>query len=169
LTAGSAASGAGYSDGLVLPFVVTNQDTRGFGPAGSAEIQGRFARGKVTLFARSEVAFCVQSAKIQTGTFFTLVRDINSGNLIAATAQLSKKLDSSVWHIGASAGARFTIAEGCNVEVAWGLTSLQSAILVPRNLLIPDRSDRIATGTSALYQSRDLRYQMATVGLSYQF
>lgn len=169
LTSGSAQSGAGYSDGVVLPFIVTNQDTTGLGPTGSAELQVRFSRGKVVLFGRGEVAFCLQTSKIATGPFFTLVRDTSSGNLIAATAELSKKLDSSVWHLGATFGARFVVAEGCNIEVAWGTRALQSAILVPQSLLIPDRSDRIEVGTSALYQTRDLRYQMATVGLSYQF
>ncbi len=169
LTSGSAQSGAGYSDGLVLPFIVTNQDTSGMGPTGSAEVQGRFHRGKITVFGRGEAAFCLQTSKVETGPFFTLVRDTSTGNLITASAQLSKKLDSSVWHLGATLGARFVIAEGCNVEVAWGITSLQSAVYVPQALLIPDRPDRIGTGTSALYQTRDLRYQMATVGLSYQF
>jgi hypothetical protein len=169
LLAGGTINGSGYSDGFAVPLLLSHQESTGWGPSGSAEFQTSFFRKRLVLYLQANAAFILEDLSMDSGSFFSLVRDQSSGELISAPAHLQEDRSQSVWHLGGEAGVRGRVAQGFDIYASWSITAYTDAILYPHDLLIPDLPRRIPLGTSALYKTRDLVYDQVMLGLAFQF
>lgn len=165
---GGTSAGSQYTDGEVIRLIPMTQDTTGWGPRGSGEVQYHFARGRMTVFARATAALLFQTMRVDSGDFSTFVRDQATGTLLAP-ARLSLDLDKTVWHLIGEAGAKIRLVPGGFLVVSYSYRGYLDMILTPTQIAIPATSVQINQGTIGLYTSRDLRVRSVSAGFSYQF
>lgn len=166
IVAGS--SGEGYTDGVTYRLLRFRQETSGIGPTTSLGVNFGFLRRKLVLHAGARVSYVLSSLETNTGDFFTLISD-SGGGFVTAPANLSQKLDKSVWQLQAQASARWEVATGVNLIAEYRRSGFQDAIFIPVSLSIPDVQAQASQGTVAVYGTRDFRFQTITAGVSYQF
>ncbi len=166
---GGTSAGSQYTDGAVVRLLPLSQDTTGWGPRGSAEVQYHFARGRMAVFARATAALLFQSMSVDSGNFSTFVRDPATGETLFAPARLSLELDKTVWHLIGEAGTRIRIVPGGFLVVSYSYRGYLDMILSPNQISIPATVAQINQGTIGLYTSRDLRIRSFSAGFSYQF
>lgn len=163
------APGFGYTDGAATGLIHLSQRTTGWGPAANLEVQWHLFLDRLTLFAQGRVAFVVQDLETDTGWFSVYVRERNTPAMYPAPVRLQESLNSSSWQVGAEAGVRIRLAEGFLLELAYNRTAYQDAVLLPKDLSLPDTVSKIGQGAAALYGQQDLMLDTWHMGFSYQF
>jgi len=160
-----------FTDGASLPLLVFNQDTSGSGPTGSLAVEYHLFKGRLTLYGESRFAFLLQDLNCDSGDFYTLVRTTSGGLDIVATspARLQNSVTKSSWNFGGEVGARFRVADGFGVNLAFNRTAYQDTVLLPYSITIPANPAEIPQGTVGLYQTKDLQFDSVRLGLTFQF
>ncbi len=164
--------GYGFTDGSFLHVLNYNQKTTGGGATASLEVQFRFFRERLALFAMGQAAFVVLSLDIDTGPFFTIAQD-DTGADIPAAAQLTESVSKSTWQNTFEGGVRYRFnsreAKGIELELVYNVTGYLDAVLLPTSLRIPTNSQEARFGTSAIFRTQDLVYDAWRAGISFQF
>lgn len=163
-----ATPGFGFSDGLVNPIIVWNQDTEGLGPTGSGGVNFGFARRRLVLYAEARFAFLIQDLTADSGDFFTYVFD-SVDTLYTVPARLEQSLSKSVWNVQVEVGGRLRILPNTHLLLSYRTASYMDAVLMPVTLIVPDNPGQAAQGTTAQFNSRDFKTQVLNLGISYQF
>ncbi len=162
-------AGTGYTEGVNLRLLDLAQNTRGVGPTASLEAQWHFWRGRMTFYGQGRIAFVAQTLRMDSGPFFTLVRDTPNSTLYAAPARLTHDMSKSSWQVGGELGLRTGLVRGLDLLLAWSRTSYQDCVLVPISISIPSRPAQAVVGTVGQYNSQDLLMSEWHLGFAYQF
>jgi hypothetical protein len=162
-------AGTGFTDGTYIHLLPIADSSKGFGPTGSLEAQYRLFRARVVFYAQARMAFVYQTLHSDTGDFFTLAANTDSGTTYPVPSRLKESRTKTSWQVAVEAGVRVRIVEGLQLEVGAGQTSYQDCILVPTQLLIPGKYSEALYGTSALYNTRDFLVSVWHAGVSFQF
>lgn len=162
-------TGTGYTDGHFILPLVFYQEASGTGPTGSLGIVYSMFREKLVVYAEGRIAFLIQSLDSDSGDFFTIVNDPETGNLRPLNSRLQNSIDKDVWNVGFEAGMTYIIGSGLSLEVAYHVQSYQDTILLPTRLSIPETVDQILQPTSAIYNTQDIMTDGFRAGLKFQF
>jgi hypothetical protein len=162
-------AGVGYTDGGTLRLLTFNQQSSGGGLTFSLEIQQRFWRDRFQVFGNAHTAFVNATLKVNSGQFFTLVRDTTSGLFIPVEASLERSTTKTTWQPGVEIGVRFQAVAGLFFYVSWNLNSYQDVMMTPTAIIIPEGSGQAAQGVDGVYNSQDLEYEGGAFGITYQF
>jgi len=163
--------GAGYTEGTALFPLTFSQDTTGVGPTASLGFVARFFRERVRLYAEGRLAFVISTAETDTGEFFTVLsgQPPNQDTLTTAPARLTKTIEKDVWHVTAEVGVEWTVAPGLSLRAEYYKAGYQDAIIVPTTLRIPTQYLQIPTGSGALFNTTDIRFDGWRAGLRFAF
>jgi hypothetical protein len=165
-------AGYGFTDGAFFHVLNYNQKTTGGGPTASLEMQFRFFRERLALFAMGQAAFVVLNLELDSGPFFTIVQDTTGANIPAA-AQLTESLSKSTWQTTFEGGVRWRFnqreAKGLELELVYNKTGYLDSVLLPTSLRIPASDAEARFGTSAIYRTQDLVFDAWRFGVSFQF
>lgn len=159
----------GFTDGTFLPPIVLSQESSGFGPTGSWEIDFNFFEKRVQLFLRGQVALTFNSMEANSGEFITLLRVSGSEAYVAAPAQLNETRDKSTWQNTGEAGVRLLLKNGLQFEAGFSRTGFLDAVLIPSALTIPLNETQVDLGVSAIYSTQDYLVTGWHAGVAYQF
>lgn len=161
----------GFTDGATLRLLGMNQQTTGFGPTGSLELQYHLFRDRVVLFGESRFAFLVQDMTVDTGNFFTIISPQGSTPPIQlpAVARLEQSVSKSTWNFGGQFGVRVRVVPGLQLQVTYDRMSYQDTVLLPYSITIPATEGEISFGSVALYQTQDLELDSIRLTAGFQF
>ena len=169
LNAGST-SGAGFSDGVLNPLVITRQSANGWGPMGSGEFQVNFFRRRLQLYGLVRAAFIVLSSEVDSGEFQFLVSDpAAAGGTVPRQGRFGTKIDKSSWNSTFEAGVRFRVLPGFHVFADWNKSGYLDPIIVPTKVSFPVNSQQIDQPIGVSYKTEDVVLSTVQVGLSFQF
>lgn len=169
LGGGDAPPGYHFSDGLVDPIVVFSQNTKGYGPTGSGGINYGFSRRRFVLFAEARFAFMVQDLETDTGEFLTYAFVNTTQTFLTVPAHLHQANSKSTWHVQLDVGARLRILENTHLTLGYRVSNYMDSVLLPVSLIVPDNQQQATRPATAQFNTRDLRVDIFTLGLSYQF
>jgi hypothetical protein len=161
--------GYGFTDGAFLHLVNFSQDTSGGGPTAALEAQFRFFRERLSLYAVGQAAFVVLSLDVDTGPFFTIAEDSDTGQSFPTSARLDENVSKSTWQNSLEGGVRYLFDSGLELELAYNVTGYLDAVLLPTSVRIPANTAEAQFGTSAIYRTQDLVYDAWRAGISFQF
>ncbi len=161
----------GYSDGVINNFILMGQSNTGYGPVGSGEIQFRFFKQRLVLYAEGQAAFLVEKLKADSGsfTYFATNQGVGGLEVLPGLGHINRSVDKTAWNLGIEAGVRVRLLEGFNLIVDWNRTGYLDSILIPTQLSIPQNASQVSLGTTSLFISRDLVVSSLNLGLSFQF
>jgi len=161
--------GVGFTDGGVLRLLTMNQKASGYGMVFSIELQHGFWRDRLVIYGEARSAFVLQSVEVDSGQFFTLVRDAPTSAFIAAPARLQETTSKSSWQPGLEVGLAVKLVEGFHLYLAYLINSYQDVVLLPVNITIPENPGQASQGVSAVYNTHDLQYRGGVFGVSFQW
>jgi hypothetical protein len=162
-------AGFGFTDGVGFKTLTFAQDASGWGPLGSMECRGHILRNRLTFYGQATVAFVLQSVSLDSGNFYSLVRDKETPSMVPVSHHLSQTWDKSSWQVKGEIGMRVQIVRGFFGEIAYSQTSYQDCILLPTQTSLPTTVGQISQGVAAVYKTQDLLLQTMHLGFSYQF
>ncbi len=161
--------GVGYTDGGTLRLLTFNQQSSGGGPTFSLELQERFWRDRFQVYGNLHAALVNATLKVDSGEFFTLVRDTSSGLFVPVPASLERSTTKTTWQPGVEIGVRFQAVEGLFFYASWNLNSYHDVMMTPTAIIIPEGSGQAPQGVDGVYNSQDLEYEGGAFGVTYQF
>jgi hypothetical protein len=164
-------AGSGFTDGDFLRPLFLSQDTSGFGPTVSWEVDFNFFNRGLVLYIRGQSAFVFNSVSSDSGEFFTLTGNegVSDPFDISAPARLEEERDKSSWQNTGELGARVRMRNGLEFELAYRLTGYLDVVLYPSRIQIPDTAAQAASGSTALYTTQDLRVESWHALVGFQF
>jgi hypothetical protein len=162
--------GSAFTDGNFLRPLNFTQESRGFGPTGSLEIDFNFFSERLSLYLQGNVAFTVLSIDTDSGEFVTIVRSNTNPPLqITFPGRLQDSRNKSTWQNAVEVGARLNLKNGIGLELSYSVTGYLDVILAPTEIRIPINAQEGPQGTSALYNTQDLVFDGWRAGFSFQF
>jgi hypothetical protein len=162
-------NGVGFTDGGVLRLMTLNQSASGIGPVFSIELQHGFLRDRLVIYGEARSAFVLQDIEVDSGQFFTLVRDRPSAAFITAPARLNDSTSKSSWQPGLEIGLAVKLVEGLQLYLSYLINSYQDVVLLPNKIIIPENPGQAIQGVSGVYNTHDLYYEGGLFGVSYQW
>jgi hypothetical protein len=165
-------SGFGYSDGVSNKMILMQQNTSGWGPTGSGEVDFNFFRQRLTLYGKVQAAFLQEKLDGDSGAFtFLAFQNVSGGGIVIVpgSGRIQQSETKSSWNTTLEIGARVKLLEGFNLIVDWNTTGYLDTVLLPETISVPANAAQTALGTVATYVSRDIVTSSITLGLSYQF
>jgi hypothetical protein len=163
--------GSGFTDGVLLRPLFLAQDASGFGPTVSWEADFNFYNRGLVLYVRGQSAFTFNSISADSGEFFTITRNVGASNPfeISAPARLSEERDKSSWQNTGEVGARVRLRNGLEFELAYRLSGYLDVVLYPSQIRIPASPAQTAAGTTAVYNTQDVRVESWHGAVGFQF
>jgi hypothetical protein len=152
--------GVGYTDGSFLRLLYIAQETSGFGPVGSWEVDFNFFDKGLQFYILGEAAFTLNSMQMDSGAFFQVL-DPATGDTLAD--RMAKDLDKSSWQNKAEVGARVNLKLGLQLELAYSIAGYLDFILMPDLLQLGVTNERPQTFT------QDIIFHTAHFGVGFQF
>jgi hypothetical protein len=162
-------AGVGFSDGTFLKSLLLSQETEGFGPTGSWEIDANFFDHRLQIYGKAQVAFLLSTIEVNSGPFVTMTEETGGTSILLADANLSESREKSVWNTAFEVGLRYTFFRSLTVEVGYHRAGFLDAIILPSQIIVPEKEQTIPNGTSALYGTQDYRVEGWHAGLGFQF
>lgn len=166
---GNTVPGEHFTEGSFYRLLNFSQDTSGFGPTGSWEIDFNFFEKRLMLYLRGQSAFTFNSYDIDSGVFFTHLRNSETGLTQPVPARLHEKRDKSSWQNTAEGGVRWLMRNGLQFELAYNFTGYLDAVLAPNKINIPLLAAQAGQGTSGLYHHQDYVVKGWHAGVGFQF
>ena len=161
--------GLGYSDGTFLKSLLLTQETEGWGPTGAWEIDANFFDQRLQIYGRAQVAFLRTTISVDSGPFVTLVTEAAGTNLLLADAHLDESREKSVWNTAFEVGVRYTFFRSLTLDIGYHRAGFLDAIILPSQIIVPEKEQTIPNGTSALYGTQDYRVEGWFAGIAFQF
>ncbi len=158
----------GFSDGTLLRPLRLAQNADGIGPTGSWEVDFNFFNKGLVLFAKGTTAMTFNNIEVDSGDFFTLVRD-QTLEWVVASARLQEDRDKSSWQNSAELGARVHLRNGLEFEIGYTINGYLDVVITPFEMTLPESTQQTVDGTSALYTTQDYRVDSFHVGVGFQF
>lgn len=159
-------AGQGFTSGAFFRPITLYQETNGFGPTGSWEVDVNFFDGMVAVFGRAQAALTFNSYQTDSGPFFTLLRT-TTGVQITSPARLQESRDKTTWQTLAELGVRLGLRNGLQFELAYTRSGFLDLILAPSDIAIPE--NEVQTGVSAVYNTQDVVIDSWHAGVALQF
>ncbi len=156
----SAVAGAGFTDQAFLPLIGLSQESTGWGPMGSWEVDFNFFNKGLVFYLRGEMAFTFNQLEVDTGEFFTVV---NTGASLLAPVRLHETRDKSSWQAAGEGGVRLRMRNGLEFELGYRPWSgYLDVALLPSTITIPAIEGQVKTNDpgntiSALYHTQDFK------------
>jgi hypothetical protein len=116
-----------------------------------------------------QFAFLLSKVETDTGDFFTVTHGNANDELLTGVARLRADRSRTSWHTHLNAGARFNMKKGLTIELAYFKSGFLDAVLTPTELRIPQSSQELGQGTSALYATQDLVLDGWRGSVAFQF
>lgn len=163
--------GVGYSDAAAFMPLSFRQETSGWGPIGSLGIIARFFRDSLEVYGEGQVGFILSKLRTETGEFFTVVRDgtLNLESLYPAAGDLEHSVNKDVWQLTGKIGVRYYITDALSIRGEYFKSGYQDSVLTATRISVPQSLGQVNRGTSALYNTTDLRFDGFRLGLRFQF
>jgi hypothetical protein len=162
-------SGSGYTDGGILRLLSFSQDASGGGPVFAIGLEQVFLRERLAIYGDVHAAFVMSTVTTDSGPFYTLVRDTNTGVFVTSPAQIDRSTDKTTWQPGIEIGLRGQPVAGLFLYVAYILNSYQDTVITPTEIIIPENPNQAPFGVDGIYSTQDLIYDGAIFGLSFQY
>ncbi len=163
--------GEGFTDGPLLRLLNFRQESTGLGPTGTMEANFNFFQKKVVLYLQASASFLLVDITADSGLFFTTLNTPTQPFLIVPIeARLQSERDKSTWQTAAEVGARWNIGgSGVELEAAYYIRGYLDAVLLPSTIQIPTTLGQAGQGTSAVYNTHDIRIDGWRFGVGFQF
>lgn len=155
-----AQAGKGFTDQAFLPLIGMSQETTGWGPTGSWEVDFNFFNKGLVFYLRGEMAFTFNRLEVDTGEFFTVV---NTGASLLAPVRLLERRSKSSWQAAGEGGVRLRMRNGLEFELGYRPWSgYLDVALLPSTITIPTIEGQVKTNEpentiSALYHTQDFK------------
>jgi hypothetical protein len=166
-------TGEGYTDNALLPLLNFHNESSGWGPMGSMEVDFNFFDDRLALYLQGEFAFMMMDLSVESGPFATLVvyqpQGSNVRYVIPIDADLAATRNKSTWQDAAEAGVRLKLRNGLQLELAYRVTGYLDVIIMPSDISIPENREEAAQGSSALYRTQDYVLEGWRAGIAFQF
>jgi len=164
-------AGAAYTDHAFLPLLNFAQNTTGWGPWASWEVDFNFFDKRLAFFFRGEAALTFNQLETDTGTFFSIVADPDVDRL--APLRIHEQRDKSAWQTGAELGTRIRLRSGLEFELGYGTFGYLDTVLLPASIALPQTPQQILDTpeetVSALFSTQDLRIDSWHGTVGFQF
>ncbi len=165
----NATGSSGFPTGSgIPPIVALHQELTGIGPSGAWEVDVNFLEKRLILYGIAQATFSINSSDLDSGEFFTLV-DGPDGSLNSVPARLQESRQKSTWQDRLEFGVRARLVDGLWFEGGLSRTGFLDAVLVPSNFAIPENSNQVDRGVTALYSTQDLVFDAWHASIAYQF
>lgn len=163
--------GVGYTDAAAFMPLSFRQQTSGVGPIGSLGFVARFFRESLEFYGEGQVGFILSSLETETGTFATVVRDSSAGieSLYSVEGSLQHSVDKDVWQLTGKIGLRYFITDAFSIRGEYFKAGYQDSVLTATAISVPVSLGQASRGTSALYNTTDLRFDGFRLGARFQF
>lgn len=164
-------NGRGYSDGFLTQYLLVSQETRGWGPSGSGEVDFNFARKRFQIYLAAQVSFILENLKSDSGpfTYLATVTGGTGSDVFPGQGEITRDLEKTAWNTMFEAGVRVRILEGFHAYLAVNRTGYLDSLLVPSVLSVPQNDTQVDQGVSAVYTTRDVIVSNFSLGLTFQF
>jgi hypothetical protein len=147
----------------------TASDRTSASPTGSWEIDANFFDRRLQIYGKAQVAFILSTIEVNSGPFVTMTEETGGTSILLADANLSESREKSVWNTAVEVGLRYTFFRSLTVEVGYHRAGFLDAIILPSQIIVPEKEQTIPNGTSALYGTQDYRVEGWHAGLGFQF
>jgi hypothetical protein len=166
----------GYTDQTFLNLIQLRQDTSGWGPLGSWEVNFNFYNKGLVFYMRGEAALTFNQLELESGDFYSVI-ETASGNAnpsIAAPIRISTDASKSSWQLGAEVGARFRMRNGLEFEIGYMTAGYTDVALIPTQLSLPLSEGQVVKDDpeatlSALYGTQDFKVNGWHALVGFQF
>ena len=165
---GDAIAGVGFTDGAAINLLTFFNETTGIGPTASMSWDIKFFDEKFKIFFRGQSTLAFTRVDVESAPFVTFVVDVNNF-LEPVDGQLSSRRNKSTWSNELDLGIAFEFDNGIGLELAYGVTGMLDAYLLPTEIRIPVTEIESGQGTSAVYNTQDYVLTTIRAGLSFQF
>jgi len=161
--------GVGVTDSTFLKMLLLAQESKGLGPTGSWELDINFFDKRLVLYVKGQASFIFSTISVDTGPFVTMVKNTTLNKIILVNARLQEDREKSVWHTAIELGVRYTLFQALTLEVAVHRAGFLDSIILPSQIIVPDKQQTADDGVSALYGTQDYRVGGWYAGLAFQF
>jgi hypothetical protein len=163
--------GAGFTDGAVMKPLILNQETTGFGPTGSWEIDFNFFNKGLVLFLRGQVAFTLNSMEVDSGPFPvpSTLSPSGSTGIVLITSRINETRDKSSWQDQLEGGLRINLRNGIQFELGYARSGFLDMLLIPSELTGLKTAVPTLKPPAVLYTTQDYLIDGWHTGLAFQF
>lgn len=165
---GDVVAGVGFTDGAAINLLTMFNETTGIGPTASMSWDIKFFDEKFKIFFRGQSTLAFTRVDVESAPFVTFIIDTNNF-LEPIDGQLTARRNKSTWSNELDFGLSYQFENGIGLEVAYGITGMLDAYLLPTDIRIPVTEIEASQGTSAVYNTQDYVLTTIRAGLSFQF
>jgi hypothetical protein len=169
LMSGQFAAGVGYTDSTFLKMLLLSQESKGLGPTGAWELDVNFFDRRLVLYLRGQASFIFSTIEVDSGPFVTMVKNTSLDTILLVNGRLNESREKSVWQTALEIGARYTFFQALTVEVAFFRAGFLDSIILPAQIIVPEKEQTLSDGVSALYGTQDYKVGGMYAGLAFQF
>jgi hypothetical protein len=124
-------AGSGFTSGDFFPLLILHQESTGWGPTGTWEVDFNFKERGLQLFLLGQIAFTFNSLEVDSGPYAQVL-----ANDVVAADRMIKSLDKSQWQNSFEVGGRVNFKNGLSIEAGYGIHGYLDILLTPDLLQI---------------------------------